>query len=157
MPTKLLLEYDFLESQPVRFGIEEIRAINPQRYEMEQLTAVVFLDTEQRLVAGYKDVREDEFWVRGHLPGRPLLPGVLMIEAGAQLSSFCYHKVVEQPRFFGFAAVNDVRFRGTVVPGDRLYLVAKALDIRPSRGYFQTQGLVRGKLVFEAKVMGMPV
>jgi len=157
MAGKLLLEYEFLEKQPVLFGIEEIRAINPQRHEMEQLNAVIYLDREEKLVAGYKDVREDEFWVKGHLPGRPLLPGVLMIEAGAQLSSFCYHKIIDQPRFFGFAAVNEAKFRGTVVPGDRLYLVAKAIDIRPSRGYFQTQGIVRGKLVFEAKVMGMPV
>ena len=80
-----------------------------------------------------------------------------MLEAGAQISSFCYHKCVEQPVFFGFAGVNDVRFRGPVVPGDRLYLIAQGLNLRPSRGYFQTQGIVNGKIVFEAKVLGMPM
>ena len=79
-----------------------------------------------------------------------------MLEAGAQLSSFCYHHCVTRPVFFGFAALNDVRFRGTVVPGDRLYLISHCLDLRPSRGYFQTQGLVNGRMVFEAKVLGMP-
>ena len=150
-----LLDFDFLTSQDVKFGIEEIRKLNPQRYEMEHLSAIIFLDTEKKLVAGYKDVRDDEFWVRGHLPGRPLLPGVIMIEAGAQVSSFCYLKCIPQERFFGFAAINDVRFRGTVVPGDRLYLVAQGLQVRRNRGYFQTQGIVDGKVVFEAKIMGM--
>src|SRR3989442_11849366 len=67
---------------------EAILRVNPQRFEMEQLTAIVHLDTEQQIIAGYKDVRADEFWVRGHMPGYPLMPGVLMCEAGAQLCAF---------------------------------------------------------------------
>ena len=67
---------------------EAIRRVNPQRFEMEQLTAIVHLDPEQHLVVGYKDVRPDEFWVRGHMPNYPLLPGVIMCEAAAQLCSY---------------------------------------------------------------------
>ena len=55
---------------------------------MEQLTAIVHVDPEKHLVAGYKDVGNDEFWVRGHMPGYPLMPGVLMCEAAAQLCSY---------------------------------------------------------------------
>src|SRR5689334_22397880 len=67
---------------------DAIRRVNPQRFEMAQLTAIVSVDPERHLIAGYKDVRPDEFWVRGHMPGWPLLPGVLMCEAAAQLCAY---------------------------------------------------------------------
>ena len=67
---------------------EAIRKVNPQRFEMEQLTAIVHADPAAHLIVGYKDVGTDEFWVRGHMPGYPLLPGVLMCEAAAQLCSY---------------------------------------------------------------------
>ena len=157
MAAKALLDFAFLTSRNEIMGAEEIRRINPQRHEMEHLNAVIHLDKENQIAAGYKDVTDQEFWVRGHLPDRPLLPGVVMIEAGAQMCSICFHNLVDSPHFFGFAAVNDVRFRGTVVPGNRLYLIAQALDVRQSRGYFQTQGFVDGRMAFEAKVLGMAV
>ena len=68
--------------------IDEIRRCNQQRYEMEMLTAVVHIDPATGLIVGYKDVGESEFWVRGHMPSRPLMPGVLMCEVAAQLCSF---------------------------------------------------------------------
>lgn len=157
MPAKLFLDYEFLTSQPVIHGMDKIRSINPQRYEMEHLSAIVYYNEEEGLVAGYKDVKDDEFWVRGHLPERPLLPGVIMLEAGAQMSSIYYHMVLKDMPFFGFAGLDDVRFRGTVTPGDRLYLIAKKLKIQRNRGYFAVQGIVDGKLVFQAKVLGMVV
>ena len=67
---------------------EAIRQVNPQRFEMEQLTAIVYVDPVNHVIVGYKDVRHDEFWVRGHMPDYPLLPGVLMCEAAAQLCSY---------------------------------------------------------------------
>lgn len=155
MPPKPLLDFEFLAGQDVKFDIEAIRRRNAQRYEMEHLTAIVHFDTEAGTVGGYKDVRADEFWVRGHLPGRPLLPGVLMLEAGAQLCSFYHLSVAVDVPFFGFGGLDDVRFRGTIVPGDRLYLAARVLDIKARRGYYQVQGMVSGKIVFEAKVLGV--
>ena len=62
--------------------------VNPQRFAMEQLTAIVYIDPENHIVAGYKDVAADEFWVGGHMPGYPLMPGVMMCEAAAQLCSY---------------------------------------------------------------------
>ena len=55
---------------------------------MEQLTAIVFDDVERGICVGYKDISPDEFWVRGHMPGMPLMPGVIMCEAAAQLCSY---------------------------------------------------------------------
>src|SRR5437762_6317218 len=106
---------------------EAIRKVNPQRFEMEQLTAIVHIDHSQALIVGYKDVRPDEFWVRGHMPGYPLLPGVLMCEAAAQLCS--YYTVTQgllHADFVGFGGLENVRFRSPVHPGDRLILIAKA-------------------------------
>ena len=157
MPAKPLLDFDFLKNQEIKFGIEEIRKINPQRFEMEHLNAIIHLDLQKETLAGYKDVTENEFWVKGHLPDRPLLPGVIMLEAGAQLSSFYFHTVVKDAPFFGFAGLDDVRFRGTVIPGNRLYLAGKAIYVKRNRGYFHTQGIVDGKVVFDSKVLGMAV
>src|SRR5260370_40545738 len=67
--------------------IEAIRRVIPQRFEMEQLNAIVYLDPEQQVIAGYKDVGVDAFWIRSHMPGYPLLPGGLLCEAAAQLNS----------------------------------------------------------------------
>ncbi|MEX2173733.1 MAG: beta-hydroxyacyl-ACP dehydratase, partial [Pirellulaceae bacterium] len=68
--------------------LDDIRKINPQRFEMEQLTAVVYANETDFSCVGYKDVTDKEFWVRGHMPGMPLMPGVVMLESIAQLCSY---------------------------------------------------------------------
>src|SRR5262245_44848244 len=88
MPPPALFDLATVDCDRVLYDTEQIRAVNKQRFELEQLTAIVLLDQENRLVAGYRDVRPDEFWVRGHFPDFPLFPGVLMCEAAAQMCSF---------------------------------------------------------------------
>lgn len=139
------------------FGPDEIRKTNLQRFEMEQLDAITLLDTATQEIVGYKDVKGDEFWVRGHIPGRPLMPGVIMIEAMAQLTSFYIGRAVPDIGFIGFGAVDAVKFRGTVVPGQRLVLVGKAVSIRSRMAIFDEQGWVDGKLVVEARITGMKI
>jgi 3-hydroxyacyl-[acyl-carrier-protein] dehydratase len=137
---------------------DAIRRVIPQRFEMEQLTAIVLIDPDQQLIVGYKDVRSDEFWVRGHLPDYPLMPGVLMCEAAAQLCSvFIVTQGLLQGDFIGFGGLNDVRFRGLVRPGDRLVLVGKAKRIHRRQTIFNVQGFVADKMVFEADVIGVPM
>src|SRR5204862_303897 len=80
---------------------------------------------------GYKDVGTDEFWVRGHMPDYPLLPGVLICEAAAQLCS--YYIVTTclcEGELIGFGGLENVRFRSRVRPGARLLLVGKAVHIK---------------------------
>src|SRR5262249_7740732 len=141
----------------VVFGPDEIRKTNAQRYEMEHLGAVTLFDTAAQEIAGYKDVRADEFWVRGHIPGRPLLPGVIMLVALAQLTSFYIGGAVPDIGFIGFGGVDEVRFRATVVPGQRLVLLGKAVSIRSRVAVFDTQGWVEGRLAVEAKITGVKV
>jgi 3-hydroxyacyl-[acyl-carrier-protein] dehydratase len=138
--------------------IEAIRKVLPQRYEMEQLTAIVHLDPEQQLVVAYKDVRPDEFWVRGHMPDFPLLPGVLMCEAAAQLCSYyIMAHGAETADFIAFGGLENVKFRGMVRPGDRLIVAARMTEHRRGRrAIFACQGIVGKSLVFHADVIGVP-
>lgn len=137
---------------------EAIRKVNQQRFEMEHLTAIVHIDPSQHLLIGYKDVREDEFWVRGHMPGYPLLPGVLMCEAAAQLCSYYIvtHKLMGGD-FVGFGGLEDVRFRAPVRPGDRLLLIGRGKKIDRRQTVCNVQGFVGKTMVFHADVVGVPL
>ena len=156
MAPRIIYDLTTVDWNEVEFDLEAIRKVNPQRYEFEQITAISKLLLEENLVIGYRDVRSDEFWVRGHIPGNPLLPGVLMLESAAQLGSFfCGKYYDDDERFFGFGAIDGVKFRGSVVPGDRLILIGNALRLSPRRAVFYTQGIVGDKLVFEAQLTGL--
>ena len=157
MAPLLLVDLSKIDPGRVLMSIEEIRQFNPHRFEMEMLSGVLHLDTAAGEIVAFKDVRPDEFWVRGHIPGRPLMPGVLMIEAAAQMSSLYYKRVTGDARFLGFGGVDAVKFRGQVVPGDRLLLLGKVVELRNRRAVFDTQGVVGDRLVFEARITGMPI
>lgn len=156
MPPVALVDPSTIDTSHILYDQEAIRRGNPQRFEMEQLTAVVHVDTVENLIIGYKDVHEEEFWVRGHMPDYPLLPGVLMCEAAAQLCSFYCHLInLNESGFIGFGGMEDVRFRGQVKPGDRLVISAKASRIHRRQTIFDTQGFVDGSMVFHARVIGV--
>lgn len=152
-----------LDPQRLDFGRlvadrEAVRNVNPQRYEMEQLDAVIYVDTVLHLVAGYRDIRPDEFWVRGHMPGYPLFPGVLMCEAAAQLCSYYTTLHGSMPGdFMGFGGLEEVRFRSPVRVGDRLVLIGKAKRMHRRQTVFNVQGFVGGTMVFHADVIGVPL
>ncbi len=158
MPPELHCDPSQLNFNQVLAGRKDIERVNPQRYEMEQLTAIVHLDKEQHLIAGYKDVTADEFWVRGHMPDYPLMPGVLMCEAAAQLCSYyIMTSGLMQGDFLGFGGMENVRFRGPVRPGDRLVLIGKGVKMHRRQCIFNVQGLVGSTMVFHADIIGVPL
>jgi 3-hydroxyacyl-[acyl-carrier-protein] dehydratase len=158
MPPGIHFDPTQLDFSRVVADREAIHRINPQRFEMEQLTAVVFMDPTQQLIAGYKDVTADEFWVRGHMPDYPLMPGVLMCEAAAQLCSYyIVTNGLQAGDFIGFGGLENVRFRGVVRPGDRLVLVAKGIRLHRRQTIFNVQGFVGSAMVFHADIIGVPL
>jgi len=157
MAPTLLFDIDGLDLDSVLHDQAAIDQVNPHRGAMRQLDGVLWENEALTRAVAYRDVRDDEFWVAGHIPGRPLFPGVLMIEAGAQLASFiCLRKMPDQ-QFMGFAGVDEVKFRGQVVPGDRLHMLLNETELRRRRSVCQIQGLVRGEIVVEGTVTGMPM
>jgi 3-hydroxyacyl-[acyl-carrier-protein] dehydratase len=160
VPNKdLIIDLSEYDHDHVVADIEEIRRINPQRFEMEQLTAIVFDDMERGICVGYKDVTENEFWARGHMPGMPLMPGVIMCEAAAQMCSFNSqrHNLLGA-EMIGFGGMDNVRFRGTVVPGDRLVVIAQKLQLRVGAMInCRFQCFVREQLVCEGGIRGIPI
>ena len=149
-------EYDV---DTVIADIHEIRRWNKQRFEMEQLTAIVHEDHSRGLCVGYKDVTTDEFWVRGHFPGVPLMPGVLMCEAAAQLSSYYTQKHnLLDAKVIGFGGLEEVRFREPVVPGDRLVIAVERVRVRPRAMIVcRFQGLVRDSIVVDGTIKDVPL
>jgi 3-hydroxyacyl-[acyl-carrier-protein] dehydratase len=126
---------------------------------MEQLTAILYEDVERNACAALKQITDEEFWVRGHMPGMPLMPGVVMLEAAAQLSSYFTQKHnLLNAEMVGFGGLDDVRFRGVVTPGDQLILMVELVKVRRGRMIVAAfQGVVDGNLVLEGTLRGIPI
>lgn len=156
---ELILDPATLDYQNVIADAAEIRKYNPQRFEMEQLTAIVYEDSVRHICAGYKDVSLDEFWVRGHMPNMPLMPGVMMLEAAAQMCSYFSQKYdLLGADMVGFGGLEDVRFRDPVIPGDRLVLMCEMTKLRRGRIVVtKFQGFVRNSLAVEGILKGIPI
>ncbi len=158
MPPPNLLDPARLDLTRIVADREAIAKVNPQRFEMQQLDAIVVIDPTEKIIVGYKDVRPDEFWVRGHMPGYPLLPGVLMCEAAAQLCSYyTMQQGLGEGDFIGFGGMETVRFRSPVRPGDRLVLIAKVIKYNRRQTIFNVQGFVGATMVFHAEIIGVPI
>ena len=157
MPPPAILDPTSLDFSNVIADRTAILRVNPQRHEFALLDAIVHRDTQDQIYAGYHDIREDDWWVRGHIPGRPLFPGVLMIEVAAQLASYIVHTIRQDDAFVGFAGADLTKFRGTVRPPCRFVVLGRALKIRPRRVECATQGFVGATMVFETVITGMMV
>ena len=155
----LLYDISKIDFDNVVADIDAIREVNQQRYEMEQLTAVVYESMEEQVCIGYKDISTREFWVRGHMPRMPLMPGVIMLEAAAQISAYFAQKYdCLGAKVIGFGGLEEVRFRDPVIPGDRLILISKLLKARRNRMIIcQFQGVVGERIVVDGILKGIPI
>jgi 3-hydroxyacyl-[acyl-carrier-protein] dehydratase len=125
---------------------------------MEQLTAIVYEDPARNIAVGYKDLTADEFWVRGHMPGMPLLPGVILCEIAAQLCSYYSQRqnLLGNDSTLGFGGMNDVRFRGVVLPGSRVLVACQLIRVRRGKLVVSRfQAFVDRKLVGEGEILGI--
>jgi 3-hydroxyacyl-[acyl-carrier-protein] dehydratase len=158
MPPTTIIDPTQIDLSHVVADAVAIEAINPHRHGMRMLDAIVLIDREQHLIVGYKDCRHDEFWVRGHMPGYPIFPGVLQCEAAAQMAGYYFTTHgFRLDNYLGLGGIDEARFRAPVRPGDRLVLVGKGLKVDRRKTVFDVQGYVGSTMAFNLQVTGMPI
>ncbi len=140
-------------------GIEQIRTMNPHRHEFELLSGIVHIDPAKHVIVGFKDMRDTDFWARGHMPGFPLFPGVLMCEAAAQLCGYYYisQKIGDPGSLLGLAGIDDARFVRVVRPDERLVMVGTGVKVHRRMTRFRVVGQVGTERAFEAVITGVPL
>jgi 3-hydroxyacyl-[acyl-carrier-protein] dehydratase len=132
----------------------EIQKILPHRYPFLMVDAILELERVKRIV-GVKNVTSTEACFQGHFPGKPIFPGVLILEALAQTGGLLLLREVpdRENKLLYFVAVDDARFRRPVVPGDQLRLEVKVLSWRTTFCKLRGIASVNGELAAEATLM----
>ncbi len=143
---------------PPVMGIEEILGVLPHRYPMLLVDRIVEVQGQERIV-GIKNVTFDEPFFQGHFPGRPVMPGVLIVEAMAQVGGMLLIGAVEQPetKLVYFMSLDNVKFRRPVVPGDQVRFELDMLQFRGRTCRMRGVGYVDGQIVAEAEMMARVV
>jgi 3-hydroxyacyl-[acyl-carrier-protein] dehydratase len=157
MPSAPLLDFDAVDLGRTAVTRAEIYSVLKQAGRFALLDGILHLDPAGDLVVGYKDLRADDWWAADHIPGRPLFPGALMIESGAQLCS--YDCLKRSPgfgeRFLGFGGLGETRFRGTAEPGARMLFAGRVKRLRSRMFTYDVQGFIERTLVFETEIIGV--
>ncbi|MDR3561815.1 MAG: 3-hydroxyacyl-ACP dehydratase FabZ [Negativicutes bacterium] len=133
--------------------VTQIQAIIPHRYPMLLVDRIIELEPMKRAV-GIKNVTVNEQFFQGHFPGKPIMPGVLLMEAMAQVGGvamLCSDEYRGKLAFF--AGMDRVKFRRPVVPGDQLRMVAEIIKVRGTVGKIWAEAFVDGELVAEGEFM----
>jgi 3-hydroxyacyl-[acyl-carrier-protein] dehydratase len=137
--------------------IKEIMTILPHAYPFLLVDRIIEIEPGKRIV-GIKNVTYNEPFFPGHFPGRPIMPGVLIVEAMAQTSGllvFSSMSEEERKTLVYFLGMDNVKFRKPVIPGDQLRLESEITKHRQSIWGFKGKALVDGKLVAEADLLAM--
>lgn len=136
--------------------VQEIRQFLPQRYPFLMVDRVTEVQAGKS-INGFKNVTANEEFFNGHFPGNPVMPGVLILEAMAQLSGILgFYTTGKRPAdgfIYLFAGVDKVRFKRQVVPGDRLELQSEFTGSKLNIYKFTCRALVDGELVASADIL----
>ncbi|MBC8473984.1 MAG: 3-hydroxyacyl-ACP dehydratase FabZ [Candidatus Omnitrophica bacterium] len=131
----------------------DIQKILPHRYPFLLVDKIIEIEPEKRAV-GIKSVTINEEFFTGHFPGRPVMPGVLIIEAMAQVAGILMLSTRENVgKMAYFMSLDKVKFRKTVLPGDQLRLEVNVVKLKSKIGQVHTRALVDGQVVSEADLM----
>lgn len=159
MPSQPMIDFASIDLDHVVADKDAIYRVLKQSGTFGLLDVVCHFDPEANLVVGKKAVRGDDWWAPDHIPSRPIFPGALMIETGAQLCSWDFLERRDDPEdiFLGFGGLNGTRFRGLVEPDCEMVFAGQVLRIRRNMFTYAVQGFVEERLVFEMEVMGVVV
>ncbi|WP_392532808.1 3-hydroxyacyl-ACP dehydratase FabZ [Nostoc sp. C117] len=136
------------------FTSEEIQKLLPHRYPFLLVDKIIDYVPGKKAV-GIKNVTVNEPCFQGHFPGRPLMPGVLIVEAMAQVGGIVLTQMSQsEDKLFVFAGIDKVRFRRQVVPGDQLVMTVELLWVKQRRfGKMRGTAEVDGQLACEGELM----
>ena len=137
-------------------GIEEIMQVIPHRYPFLLVDRIIEMDPPKRVV-GIKNVTINEPFFQGHFPGHPIMPGVLIVEAMAQVGGMLLMGAVANPehKVVYFTSLNNVKWRRPVKPGDQLRMELEMLQVRGMMCRMQGVAKVDGEVVCEAEMSAM--
>ena len=134
-------------------NIRDILKLLPHRYPFLMVDRVIEMEGYQR-GAGIKNVTFNEPFFQGHWPGQPIMPGVMQLEAMAQMAGILlFRKLENTGKLAVLWSIDKVKLRGAVVPGDQLRIEVETIRSRPGMGHVQGRCKVAGKLVAEARLM----
>jgi 3-hydroxyacyl-[acyl-carrier-protein] dehydratase len=138
----------------VSIDTQTLMALLPHRYPFLLVDRVIKY-VPGHLAVGIKNVTINEPFFQGHFPQRPIMPGVLIVEAMAQVGGIILTQIPEAQGLLSvFAGIDKVRFRRPVVPGDQLVITAELLSLKRKRfGKMQAQAVVDGQLVCEGEML----
>ncbi len=141
----------------VALDIRRIQRILPHRYPMLMVDRVLHIEGDQRAI-GLKNVTNNDIFFQGHYPGTPIMPGVLIVEAMAQLGGILLSQKLEHTgKLAVLLSMDRVKMRHPVVPGDQLILEANAVRVRSRTGHMRCKAFVGEKLAAEADIKFMLV
>jgi UDP-3-O-[3-hydroxymyristoyl] N-acetylglucosamine deacetylase/3-hydroxyacyl-[acyl-carrier-protein] dehydratase len=150
---KIVKKYQFTKTAGVIFDIDAIRRILPHRYPFLLVDKIVDFKLDEKVV-GVKNVTTNEPFFQGHFPARPIMPGVLIVEAMAQTGGILLLNGLDNPegKLVLFMAMNNVKFRKVVVPGDQLIMQVEMISRRSKMAVLAGKAFVDGTLVAEAEM-----
>ena len=141
------------DNTPTILSVEVIHKLLPHRYPFALVDRIIEYVPSKRAV-GLKNVTFNEPHFQGHFPGRPLMPGVMIVEAMAQVGGIIMTQMPNLPDgLFIFAGIDKVRFRRPVVPGDQLILTAEVLRVKSRFGKIQGYAEVDGQRAAEGELL----
>lgn len=148
---KLVKKYQHVKAEGVVFDVNALQKILPHRYPFLLVDKIIEFKLDEKIV-GVKNVTFDEWFFQGHFPGKPVMPGVLIIEAMAQTGGVLLLNGVENPdgKLAMFTSINNAKFRRPVVPGDELVLEVTMQARRARMAQMNAKAFVNGNLVAEA-------